>query len=108
MIGYKCVRRGIPATGGGYGVVNSGLSVVVRGHLIWVVRDDARRVAVVSVCTVAGYAATGHEYGDVKVAADMLAERARRVLGHGWTVELWEPPEPDDKRAGYRSGGSGV
>lgn len=72
-------------------VINTGLSVQVRGHLVDLVRDDARRVAAVRVRAVGGHTATGLEQGDVKAAADLLAARAQRFLGHGWTVIPWTP-----------------
>jgi hypothetical protein len=76
---------------GGVIVINTGLSVQVRGHLVDLVRDDVRRVAIVRVSTVGGYTATGLEQGDVRTAADLLAARAQRFLGHGWTVIPWTP-----------------
>lgn len=76
--------------------IHSGLSVRVAGHLIELERDELAKVAVVVVKSVP---VTQVEVEAVRVAADLLAARARRFLGQLWTVESWQPP----RRAASRS-----
>ena len=73
-------------------VIHKGLSVDVLCHHIDLVRDESARTAIVRVTVVTGYTPTGLERVAVKTAADMLATRARRLLGHKWTVVEWEQP----------------
>ena len=76
--------------------IHSGLSVRVAGHLIELERDEVNRHARVVVMT---EPTAGVDAEAVKVAADLLAARARRFLGSLWTVEQWQPP----RRAASRS-----
>lgn len=71
--------------------IHSGLVVTCCGHRIDISRDELRKVAVVQVWLIDGHTATGLELSAVKVAADLLAERAQRFLGQDWTVARWVP-----------------
>lgn len=72
--------------------INSGLSVVVCGHLIDLDRDHERRIATVQVRPVDGQNMTEMDESNIKQASDLLADRARRFLGSLWTVVRWTPP----------------
>lgn len=77
--------RGLPL-GDFLSVTHTGLSVVVPGYRLSVVRDEAACVATVVVTP-----APPPDRLDVAAAADALAARARRFLP-GWTVVGWVPP----------------
>ena len=87
----RCLLRGVPDRSEGSIVIQRGLTMAVRGHLIDLDRDESAKVARVRVAVVEGYAPTGAEFDDVRKAAGVLAERARRFLGVGWTVVPWVP-----------------
>lgn len=80
--------------------ISTGLSVKVVGHRISLQRDEAKHVAVVVVVPIDGHAVTGLEGPAIKVAADLLAERARRFLSREWTVVDWQPPKQQKRGAG--------
>ncbi len=74
-------------------VVDKGLSAIVAGHLIDLKRDDERCEAVVSGHPVDDRPPmTPQELSDITEAAALLAQRAKRFLGYGWTVVGWKPP----------------
>ena len=83
--------RGVPLyEDDGAIVIHTGLSVITRGHLIEVVRDEDRRVATLHVSVIEGHLVTGVEGPDVQASADLLAQRARRFLGSRWKVLGWD------------------
>lgn len=66
--------------------IKTGLSVVIAGCTIEVVKDSDSKRASVEV-----RGDVGRNLDAVKVAADLLAQRARRTLGGGWEVTNWVP-----------------
>ena len=104
----KRYRSGIPTDNYGAVVIHTGLSVVTAcGHRIDLVRDASAKVATVRVRQIA-CAALGADECNVTEAADMLAERARRFLGAGWTVVPWKPQEDHGRTADLREHGLGA
>lgn len=69
--------------------IHTGLSVTVMGFAIDLDRDEAIRVGKV---TVDGVPQDPVSLAAVKVAAELLARRARRFLGLGWRIVEWQPP----------------
>jgi len=86
-------RKGIPGQNYIMREIHRGLSMLVRGCLIDIHRDQARKVATVRVARVTAVM-TPQDQIEVFKAADVLAERARRFLGVKWTVVGWAPPPP--------------
>lgn len=80
-------------------VVNTGLSVRTCGHIVDLIRDNDRKTAIVRVRAIPGYKPTGDEIPSVKLAADLLADRTRRVLAN-WTVISWEPNQITEDKQG--------
>lgn len=78
--------------------IHTGLSVTVAGHLIALDRNETTLTAKVVVTVINGHNVTGLEQEAVKLAADLLAERARRFLGLNWTVIPYNPPRDYAKR----------
>ena len=66
--------------------INTGLSVTVAGHYVYLKRDEQKQVAEVCVNVIEGHQVTGLENEAVIVAARLLAERAQRFLGRGWRI----------------------
>lgn len=71
-------------------MVNTGLSSIVAGHLIYVQRNEAMRKAKVVAQRINGDEATPVELHAIRVTADLLARRAQRVFGRVWTVDEWD------------------
>ena len=69
--------------------IHTGLSVTVVGHIISLDRDEKTKRATIVVTLIKGHITTGLEGPAIKVAADLLAQRARRFLGREWTVVEW-------------------
>ena len=71
--------------------IRTGLSKTVAGHLIELERDTKKQMARVVVRQMSfGVPPTDVELAAIKVAADLLAQQARRFFGIGWTVEEWQ------------------
>jgi len=67
-------------------VVWTGLTVTVAGHLLRLERDNATKIARVVSEHLLGHGADGTAAEAVRMAAELLAGRAQRVLGAGWKV----------------------
>lgn len=78
--------------------IHTALSVKVVGHLVEVKRDTASSRVWIEVSVLPGHVTTGLEGPALKVAADLLAERARRFFGERWTVADWQPPYREQHR----------
>ncbi len=79
--------RYLPEVGRERLVISTGLSVTVAGHMIRLERDEYAREAVIVVeqlptCN----SFTSNDRSAIKVAAELLARRARRFLGGNWIV----------------------
>lgn len=72
--------------------IRTGLSKTVAGHLIELERDTELKTArvVVRPMKLNEPAPTDVEMAAIKVAADLLAQQAKRFFGLGWTVEEWQ------------------
>ena len=70
-------------------VIHKGLTAIVHGCLIDLDQDHERRVATVCVRPVDQSMPVGAELDEVKEAADLLADRAKRFLGRGWNIIRW-------------------
>lgn len=66
--------------------IHTGLSVTVAGYLIALERDEFNLVAKIVIKPYDDSVAGKMELDAVSVAAKLLAQRARRVLGNRWTV----------------------
>ncbi len=89
-------------------VVSKGLSAIVAGHLIDLKRDDERHVAIVCVSAVDDRPPmTQVETSLIVEAAQLLAGRAKRFLGYGWTVVGWKPTVERVAQAGRLEGMEG-
>lgn len=99
-------------------VTYSGLSVLVHGHTIEVVRDYDAQVATVRVKTDLRLPLpTEGVAQDLQEAANILAARAARFLGSHWKVVSWDgrmpgettkPQASVEKVFGLHQQGSGV
>ena len=73
--------------------IRTGLSKSVAGHLIELDRDTESKVATVTVRPdpkMRYSDPTEIEIAAIKVAADLLAQQAKRFLGLEWTVVQWQ------------------
>lgn len=72
--------------------IRTGLSKTVAGHLIELERDTERKTAKVVVRQMLPNepTPTDVEMAAIKVAADLLAQQAKRFFGLGWTVQEWQ------------------
>lgn len=69
--------------------IHTGLSVSVAGFEIGLDRDEGRKTATV---VVNGVPSDPVSLAAVRVAAELLARRARRFLGLEWRIVEWQPP----------------
>ena len=71
--------------------IRTGLSKTVAGHLIELDRDQEAKIARVIVRPLKDDLPqpTEVELAAIKVAADLLAQQAKRFLGLTWTVKQW-------------------
>lgn len=72
--------------------IRTGLSKTVAGHLIELERDTENKTARVVVRQMKPDAPvpTEVERTAIRVAAELLAQQARRFFGIGWTVKEWQ------------------
>lgn len=84
-------KRGIPNYNDGAVVIHTGLSIVTAcGHKVDLVRDASTKTATVRVQKIP-HVVPGSDECNLVEATDILAERARRFLGAGWTIVKWTP-----------------
>lgn len=70
--------------------IRTGLSKTVAGHLIELDRDQETKIARVTVRPLKeDLQPTETELAAIKVAADLLAQQAKRFLGLAWKVKQW-------------------
>lgn len=70
--------------------IRTGLSKTMAGHLIELDRDQETKIARVIVRPLKeDLQPTETELAAIKVAADLLAQQAKRFLGLAWKVKQW-------------------
>lgn len=74
-------------------MIHTGLSVVVCGQKISIVRDEVRKIANVVILPIDSRTLLEGDGAEIQEAIDSLIARAKRFLGREWQVRYGIPFE---------------